>query len=228
MAQSPRLEQRIGQTLVMTPQLRQAIKLLQLSNLELTSFVEAELEKNPLLESNGPEAPIAPEEPAPADSERFDAAEPGEATEPAEVPDSAELASSDLLSDTAEAPLDADYENVYDGDVAQDGAVVSDAADPFGAAPTITGRGGRADFEDAGTLEDTLTSEKTLRDHLRDQLMVDAVDPVDRLIGHHLIELIDDAGYLTESLEPIAERLGCGLDRIEATLDILQRFEPPG
>ena len=50
MAITPRLEQRLGQSLVMTPQLQQAIKLLQLSNLELSAFVESELEANPLLE----------------------------------------------------------------------------------------------------------------------------------------------------------------------------------
>ncbi len=50
MAVSARLEIRQGQQLVMTPQLQQAIRLLQLSNLELTEFVDAELERNPLLE----------------------------------------------------------------------------------------------------------------------------------------------------------------------------------
>ena len=50
MALSPRLELRQGQALVMTPQLQQAIKLLQLSNLELAEFIEAELERNPLLD----------------------------------------------------------------------------------------------------------------------------------------------------------------------------------
>ena len=61
MALTQRLEFRQSQSLVMTPQLMQAIKLLQLSNLDLSAFVEEELERNPLLEraSDGPEAPVA-------------------------------------------------------------------------------------------------------------------------------------------------------------------------
>ena len=59
MALSARLEMRQGQQLVMTPQLQQAIKLLQLSNIELSAFVEAELERNPLLERDEAEAALA-------------------------------------------------------------------------------------------------------------------------------------------------------------------------
>src|SRR4030081_3379537 len=64
MALTQRLEFRQSQSLVMTPQLMQAIKLLQLSNLDLSAFVEEELERNPLLEraSDGPEAPVAGEQ----------------------------------------------------------------------------------------------------------------------------------------------------------------------
>ena len=69
MALTQRLEFRQSQSLVMTPQLMQAIKLLQLSNLDLSTFVEEELERNPLLEraNDGPEPPVAGEsmEPAP-------------------------------------------------------------------------------------------------------------------------------------------------------------------
>src|SRR5258708_27900699 len=63
MALTQRLEFRQSQSLVMTPQLMQAIKLLQLSNLDLSAFVEEELERNPLLDraSDGPEAPVAGE-----------------------------------------------------------------------------------------------------------------------------------------------------------------------
>src|SRR3977135_2043037 len=63
MALTQRLEFRQSQSLVMTPQLMQAIKLLQLSNLDLSAFVEEELERNPLLEraNDGPEAPVGGE-----------------------------------------------------------------------------------------------------------------------------------------------------------------------
>ena len=73
MALTQRFEFRQSQSLVMTPQLMQAIKLLQLSNLDLSAFVEEELERNPLLEraSDGPEAPVAGE-PAPERGEFSD------------------------------------------------------------------------------------------------------------------------------------------------------------
>src|SRR5271154_6779700 len=73
MALTQRLEFRQSQSLVMTPQLMQAIKLLQLSNLDLSAFVEEELERNPLLEraNDGPEAPVAGE-PAPERAEFSD------------------------------------------------------------------------------------------------------------------------------------------------------------
>jgi len=212
MAIGPRLEQRLGQSLVMTPQLRQAIKLLQLSNLELTEFVEQELEKNPLLEAQEADGPMAPETPAPADADRFDGA-----TASGAESDSAASAASDQLPADNDAPLDADYSNVYDN-AAPDGPGYAQAM----------GRGGRADFGDADGLEQTLTRDKTLREHLRDQLMVDVGDPADRIIGQYLIDMLDAAGYLDGDLEAVAVALGCDRERVEATLEAVQNFDPPG
>ncbi|WP_207536735.1 RNA polymerase factor sigma-54 [Sabulicella rubraurantiaca] len=93
MSLGPRLDLRQSQSLVMTPQLRQAIKLLHASNLEVAAFVEEELERNPLLERDEGSVSVAPEAP---------------------VPDAAEAATSDRI---AEVPLDADLSNVQeDGD----------------------------------------------------------------------------------------------------------------
>ena len=69
---------------------------------------------------------------------------------------------------------------------------------------------------------------ETLRDHLLAQLSVELHEPADRLIGAHLIELVDDSGYLTGELEGVAQILGCSLERIEETLKHLQHFDPPG
>ncbi|HEV7636006.1 MAG TPA: RNA polymerase sigma-54 factor, partial [Bradyrhizobium sp.] len=78
MALTQRLEFRQSQSLVMTPQLMQAIKLLQLSNLDLSAFVEEELERNPLLEraSDGTEPPVAGE-PVPERAEYIDGEDSG-------------------------------------------------------------------------------------------------------------------------------------------------------
>ena len=67
-----------------------------------------------------------------------------------------------------------------------------------------------------------------MRDHLLAQLSVDIADPVDRVIGAHLVDMVDDAGYLTGDLAEVAERLGCAEARVEAMLELLQRFDPPG
>ncbi len=67
-----------------------------------------------------------------------------------------------------------------------------------------------------------------MRDHLLAQLSVDLADPVDRVIGAHLVDMVDDAGYLQGALAEVAERLGCAEARVEATLKLMQRFDPPG
>jgi RNA polymerase sigma-54 factor len=184
MALSQRLDLRQTQALVMTPQLQQAIKLLQLSNLELSTYVEGELEQNPLLERD--DRPAEPAEPAP---------------EPA-------AASSELWHDVAgsegEGKLD------YAGDP---------EAWTSRAAPV---------HDDLPGLDQTLVRPETLRDHLVAQLSVELQEPADRVIGTHLIDLLDEAGYVTADLSGIAELLGCTVGRVEATLVRLQRFDPPG
>src|SRR3954453_6017668 len=104
MALGPRLDLRQTQALVMTPQLRQAIKLLQFSNVEVASFVEEELERNPLLERDDN-----------ADLPAAERAAPDQLPERVrEGVDAAQLAQSDTLPAEASAPLDADFGDTYD------------------------------------------------------------------------------------------------------------------
>ncbi len=214
MAVTQRLDLRQSQSLVMTPQLQQAIKLLQLSNLELAAYVEQEIERNPLLErdegedgeeSRGAEAVASAETPEGG----------GEA-----VPDTHDLTSAENLPASAEAPLDTDFENVYD-----DGPAGDWGLSPGASAPTGSGGG----FEEGGrSLEQRLPQEVTLRQHLLNQLQMDIRDPVDRMIGVHLVEMLDEAGYMSADLGPLAELLGCDPARIETTLKVLQRSDPAG
>src|SRR5205085_11260625 len=88
------------------------------------------------------------------------------------------------------------------------------------------GAGGREDGN--YNLEAFLSAEATLADHLGEQLALAIPDPVRRMIGRHLIDLVDEAGYLTGDLDGVAERLGAPLSEIEAVLAILQTFDPPG
>jgi RNA polymerase sigma-54 factor len=190
MALSQRLDLRQTQALVMTPQLQQAIKLLQLSNMELSAYIEGELEQNPLLERDD-----APAEGA-VESEPAAALEEGE-----------DVAAWDAVAGT---------EGEGSIDLAGDPSAWQSPAPRPQSSETLPG------------LDQTLTRPTTLRDHLLAQLSVDLADPADRVIGAHLVDLVDDAGYLQGDLGEVAERLGCGVERVEATLKQLQRFDPPG
>jgi RNA polymerase sigma-54 factor len=220
MALTPRLEFRQTQALVMTPQLMQAIKLLQLSNMDLAAYVEEELEKNPLLER-------AAEDEVPA----ADAAAPGEA-EPAGVSGGEEppaewlgesLAGRDALEDQLGTRLD----NVFpeDGDQANASARSDDAAAAYSEWASV-GTGGRDDGE--YNLEAFVSAERTLPDHLAEQLALAEPDPARRMIGQHLIDLVDEAGYLSGDLAAVAEKLGTTEQEVESVLSVLQTFDPAG
>ncbi len=180
MALTPRLDFRQTQAPVMTPQLQQAIKLLQLSNLELAAFVESELEENPLLEREESIADAGPPE--------------SEAQPTSDDGDAASLGDKEELSST-EAPLDSDYTNVYPDD-------------PFrpagGSAPAA-----RGDSDSLPGIDQTAASEVTLREHMIEQLDLSIGDPTQRLIGRALIDSLDDRGYLTTSMDELGEQLGC-------------------
>ena len=232
MALTPKQELRQSQTLVMTPQLQQAIKLLQLSNLELAAYVEQELERNPLLEHQEPERDEA--EPGGGEEAAAGSEGGGEAGDraagDAEVtpPDSAQLSDRETMPADNDAPLDVDYATAYGGEEPVAAPASPEAGyDANYAGGQPAGRGGSHTFDDGG-FEQSLSRAISLREHLTGQLNVDVVDPVDRLIGANLIDLLDDAGYLTGDLESIAERVGCELTRVEDTLAKLQEFDPPG
>ncbi|MDA1090912.1 MAG: RNA polymerase factor sigma-54 [Proteobacteria bacterium] len=221
MALTPRLDLRHSQSLVMTPQLQQAIKLLQFSNLELSEFIEDELEKNPMLERDeGNERDgEGGEDSGPADSEGSDAQDDGAAALEAidfDAPQHAEI------EDDAR---DVDYDNAYSDEGSADGG--------DGLAPNTSyadaGAGAGGSFNElTQNLEETISERPSLRDHLNGQLSMELIDPVDRLIGLHLIDLLDESGYLSGDLETVAEVLDCGVERVEATLAKVQQFDPPG
>jgi RNA polymerase sigma-54 factor len=211
MALGARLEFRQGQSLVITPQLQQAIKLLQLSNLELEVFVEQELEKNPLLAR---EEPLA------------------EAAEPSDDGPSDDSFSMTDTPGRAEADLDARPDDVHDcapGDYATgDAAASQPAADVGGTVDwSKAGNGGGGDL-DADGLEGVLTREVTLADHLTEQLQVLSLTAAERAIAVILIDGVDEGGYLRLETVEVAGRLGCSEGIVEAVLKRLQGFDPVG
>ena len=211
MALAQRLELRQGQSLVMTPQLQQAIKLLQLSNLELAEYVETELEKNPLLERE--EARAEREDAPPAAETGMD-----------EAPLHETLAREDF--GTA-SDLDAGHDDLY---ADESRAERQQSASGPGATPltdwTKAGNGGRADGDE--DLEGSLAAETTLKDHIKAQLAIAAFGVGQHFIAEVLIESLDEAGYLRADVPEIAERLGATLADCEAVLETLQGFDPSG
>ena len=234
MALTQRLEFRQSQSLVMTPQLMQAIKLLQLSNLDLAAFVEDELERNPLLEhaSDGPE-PVAAEPAAGSAglSEGDEASAFGDdgTSERSGSQDSEpapeEWMNRDLGSRTdIEQTFDSGLENVFPEEPAE--AAARTAQD---AAPTaFTEWGGGASNDDDYNLEAFVAAEVTLSEHLAEQLAVAVTAPAQRMIGQYLIDLVDDAGYLPTDLGDVGDKLGAGASDVAAVLAVLQTFDPPG
>lgn len=209
------LRQSQSQTLVMTPQLQQAIKLLQMSNMDLAAYVESELEQNPLLIKEGArEDKAAPE---PSDDT------PGDGFEAREVQDSADHASSDEWTD---APLDTDYANNWDAEAAEKSPAAE--APPPDYSP-LPGAGGGGNWDpDAPGLDQTLADEASLRDHLVEQLNLEFEDPADIIIARRLVDLVDEAGWIVGDLDAVTEALGADPARVADVLARIQTFDPAG
>lgn len=215
MSIGPKLMMRQSQSLVMTPQLLQAIKLLQFSTVELQNYVDAELEKNPLLErdARADEAPIAPEERA---DQTALTAEPGD------------WAREELPADraTLERETGTDFENAFPDEAVSDQALPQPDS-PFWNLSGGAGRGPSLDGDDPN-LEAFCAAASTLHDHLENQLGCTDTDDLTRMIAAQILDQIDQTGYLLEPLEAMADRLGVPLKRCEIALELVQGFEPTG
>ena len=208
MAIGPRLEFRQSQSLVMTPQLRQAIKLLQFSNLEVAAFVEEEVERNPLLEHD---------ERMEAPSERPATDQPEPAT--AQDADTADMVGAGTLPGESEAPLDTEFDG-YEAMGPADGMAMSGAGGQ--------GAGSQSFESDDRGLEDLVEGHRSLRDYLGEQLRLAFTDKADRLIGAHLIALLEPSGRLAADPVEIASALGAELQRVEMVRTRMMAFEPVG
>ncbi|KKW93309.1 MULTISPECIES: RNA polymerase factor sigma-54 [Sphingobium] len=211
MALGPRLDLRQSQSLVMTPQLQQAIKLLALSNLEIEAFVAGEMEKNPLLESSGPDDDFAP----PADG--VDRAADQHDLH-AETGDADQLIGQGLGG--ADSPLDVDYgaETFIDDGP---GDRVASAIGSGGMDMVSGGSGEAPDFDSFAN------PEQGLQEHLMDQAR-SILSGKDLTIATQLIGQIDEAGYLEAHLLETAHGLGVPLHQVEQVLAVIQSFDPTG
>ena len=216
MSLAPRLDLRQSQQLVMTPQLQQAIKLLALSNLEIEAFIAEELEKNPLLEAGASEQA----EPGDRDFAADDAPEGSDAADWEPEP-----ATADRLVEAgdaaADAPLDADYaaETFH-----------HDSASDMAGGPGMDGglsAGGASSGGEAPELDMLAAAAATLHEHLAAQAGA-MLSGRELLVAEHLIDQIDDAGYLTCRPLDIADRLSVPLIHVERVLGVIQGFDPVG
>jgi RNA polymerase sigma-54 factor len=187
----------------MTPQLQQAIRLLALSNLEVEAFIAEEVEKNPLLDAERDEVNASeldgPSEDRSTQSDTLLDPTPGDADSALDV---------DLTAETFH------HDSIADGGPGMDGQL------------GISG-GSEGGFEDGPDFDAMAADAPSLRDHLLAQAVL-AFDPQDLLIASHLIDQVDEAGYLAMSLLDLANRLGVALSRIEQVLQTIQTFDPTG
>jgi RNA polymerase sigma-54 factor len=199
MALGPRLDLRQSQSLVMTPQLQQAIKLLALSNLELEAYLAEALEGNPLLDATS------------ADSDGSAGDAEGERGEDAPAAEAASLDADQALSS------DSGTANDLDVDLTAESFHHDSASDNVG----LSGSGEDIDFDSFAE------HEGTLHDHLLAQVG-ERFGGVEAIVAGQLVALIDEAGYLRADLAELAAQLGVPLALLEAVLSVIQCFDPSG
>lgn len=207
MALTARLNLRQSQSLAMTPQLLQSIRLLQFSRTELERFVEDQIERNPLLEL--------------AEEQGFGNADPA----PAPVRDDAEgpLVSARAMADE----LDTSLENVFPDDPGR--------ADDGRAQPAMARSEGQLRLPSSAALperdwspDDLAAQGPTLREFVLDQVALAVREPAGRAIAIELVDRLDERGYLDGDLVRISQRLGVAPTEVEQVLSALQTLEPAG
>jgi len=219
MALAARLALRQGQAMVLTPQLLQAIKLLQMPSAELAAFVRDEIERNPLLEMVEP-APEEPQYGAPVEDEPA-----------ASDPQPGDWAANELATEPAAlaAALGTEVDNAFGaepppapGEPAPVAEGASLSASAWTGIPTGSGGGEPRDLE---TYAEAALS---LAEHLKRQAMVLLAGPRERMIAVALVDELDESGYLAAPLQEIASRIGAPFAEVERVHALLLTLEPTG
>ena len=216
------LQLKLGQSLTMTPQLQQAIRLLQLSTLDLQQEIQQALESNPMLETSEDDDNQNPES---TDSDN-------ESSETASTEES--NTASDTATEWDESENGPDWSSETDSpDTIPDDLPVDTAWDDiYQSAPASAARN---DDENDHDFETRNSPTETLQDHLEWQLNLTPMSERDQAIAHALMDAVDNHGYLTSPLEEIhsgmvdeSDEDPLELDEVEAVLHRLQHFDPPG
>jgi RNA polymerase sigma-54 factor len=192
---------KLSQSLVMTPQLQQAIKLLQLSQLELVASVQAELEQNPVLEevADGEDEPL-----------RDNVAEAAAEAIPEQTTEQEAPSNDGAMEAAADKLADIDWQSYAD------------------AYPQTSYAGSGGGEEERRSFEATATKRESLQDHLSWQLQLSSMPAEDQLAASWVIGNIDDNGFLQSPAEEIARQSGVPQERVDAAIARIQRLDPPG
>ncbi len=227
------LQLKLGQQLVMTPQLQQAIKLLQLSTLDLQQEIQEALDTNPMLEvQDGPDGEALDAGESPDSPEHASEGLNGEATSAellGEVGDSADGGEDSQAAESFDSAADEPDTSSFENDIPEELPVDTQWDDVY-QAPIASGGPppGDADFD----FDSRNSSGETLNDHLLWQLNLTRLSDTDRVIAIAIIDATDDNGRLTSPIEEIWESLvpdlDVELDESVAVLHRLQQFDPPG
>ncbi len=207
------LQLKLGQHLTMTPQLQQAIRLLQLSSLELSVEVQDALDSNMMLEldEDSAAADSAPDGDASTDESTAEMTDPDVFDESPDA-DAVVSTTEDIPQDL---PVDSDWEEIYDG------------PGPAGSSPAVSS-GAQAEFESVRS------ADETLREHLMWQLNLLPMTDVDRAIAFTIIDMLNHDGYLESDLEAVCETVNGNdevqieVDEVAAVLKQVQGLDPAG
>jgi RNA polymerase sigma-54 factor len=205
MALETRLYQKLSQQLVMTPQLRQAIKILQVSRAELEQLIDQELTENPVLEE-GLEEPRIVEEESRTD-EQYQTETPFESEAPVQAETTSEVSPDSGMNDIDWKDYLENYSNDWHGS---------------------TGSSSDYDEEKRAAMENMLTRSESLTEHLIWQLRMADLDPMEESVAAMMIGNMDKNGYLTLEIEDIAFQTGQDIEIVQRALERIQSLDPPG
>ncbi|MBZ9884963.1 RNA polymerase factor sigma-54 [Mesorhizobium sp. CA10] len=214
MALAAKLQLRQSQSLVMTPQLMQSIRLLQLTHVELERFIDEEIERNPLLERAEPQ-----------DDAAGDLSQKGETSPEKDREGDWFEGEMEWSAEAISQKLDSSLENLFPDDPGTSERLGPDLTAQWKSA---AGGGAGAASSEGFDVGDMAAAAITLREHVGEQIALASLSPGERLIAGELAEGLDEAGYLRTELDEIAVRLGTDGAAVARVLGVCQTFEPAG
>ena len=212
MGLSPKLALKQTQSLVMTPQLMQSIRLLQYSAIELNRFIEEEIERNPLLEAGGD---LISQEAAKDIPEASGETVEGPSDWMHETIDSAET-----MAEAFDQPVD----NLFSEDSGVSEQLPPDMAAQWKSAQGTTSSASEGDFD----IGDVVAAKVTLREHVQEQIAFAFHDASDHFLALELADGLEPSGYLGTDPYEAARKIGLADGDAERVLGVLQTFDPPG